>query len=164
LKPVPVWVIFNTSFENGREHLTLGHIESLIVMALKIEVSAGEFLDKLTILEIKSQRIQDPAKVKNVRKELQLLHDAWASSQLSHKDISSQLRALKEVNETLWDIEDQIRRKEAEQLFDDQFVQLARSVYQYNDRRADIKRELNRILGSGLVEEKSYPDYKPPAT
>jgi len=133
-------------------------------MALKTEVSAGEFLDKMTILEIKSERIQDPAKVGNVQKELGFLRDAWEASPLSRTDVSSQLEDLKEVNEALWDIEDKIRRKEAVQDFGDEFIQLARSVYQTNDRRAAIKRELNSILGSDLMEEKSYPDYNPPAT
>lgn len=133
-------------------------------MALKVEVSVGEFLDKITILEIKSERIQDPEKLQNVRKELALLADTWAASPLSQTDISQNLTDLKEVNESLWDIEDQIRRKEAEKAFDDEFVRLARSVYQANDRRAAIKRELNRVLGSDLVEEKSYPDYTPPST
>jgi uncharacterized protein YukE len=133
-------------------------------MAMKIEVSAGEFLDKMTILEIKSERIQNPPKLENVQKELGLLRDAWEASPLSRLDVSSQLKALKEVNEALWDIEDKIRRKEAVQEFGDEFIELARSVYQTNDRRAAIKRELNGILGSELVEEKSYPDYNPPAT
>ena len=140
------------------------YTESICVMALKIEVSAGEFLDKMTILEIKSERIQDQTKVENVQKELGLLRDAWEASPLSRMDVSTQLKALKEVNEALWDIEDKIRRKEAVQDFSDEFVQLARSVYQTNDRRAAIKRELNGILGSDLVEEKSYPDYNPPST
>jgi len=118
----------------------------------------------MTILEIKSERIQDPKKVENVQKELGLLRDAWETSPLSRMDVSSQLKALKAVNEALWDIEDKIRRKEAVQDFSDEFVQLARSVYQTNDRRAAIKRELNGILGSDLMEEKSYPDYDPPAT
>jgi hypothetical protein len=132
-------------------------------MALKIEVSVGEFLDKMTILEIKSERIKDPAKLKNVKKELGLLAATWAESPLNRLEISGQLTELKAVNESLWDTEDRIRRKEAEQVFDDEFIQLARSVYQANDRRAAIKRELNRILGSELVEEKSYPDYGSPA-
>ena len=131
-------------------------------MALKMEVSIGEFLDKITILEIKSERIEDPGKLENVAKELDLLRGTWERSQLSATDIASQMKALKQVNEALWDIEDKIRRKEADQSFDDEFLQLARSVYQSNDHRAAIKRELNSLLGSDLVEEKSYPDYTPP--
>jgi hypothetical protein len=132
-------------------------------MSLKIDVSAGEFLDKMTILKIKSERIADPGKLLNVQNELDLLQQVWVTSPLSKTDISARLRALKTVNEQLWDIEDQIRRMEADQRFDNAFVQLARSVYKANDERAAIKRELNGILGSKLFEEKSYPDYEPPA-
>jgi hypothetical protein len=128
-------------------------------MSLKINISAGEFLDKLTILEIKSERIKDEQKLLNIHKELDYLRQVWADSSLGQTDISELLADLKKVNEKLWDIEDSIRRKEAAQTFDDEFVQLARSVYRENDKRAAIKRELNRILGSDLIEEKSYPDY-----
>jgi prophage tail gpP-like protein len=133
-------------------------------MTLKVYVSAGEFLDKMAILEIKSERIMDEDKLRNVHKELELLRKTWGESSLSKFDISTQVEDLKSVNESLWDIEDQIRLKEAAQTFDDEFVQLARSVYQLNDKRAAVKRELNRILGSDLMEEKSYPDYSPPST
>ena len=131
-------------------------------MVLKVYVSAGEFLDKMTILEIKSERIKDEGKLSNVRKELDLLRKTWAESPLSRQDVSTQVENLKRANKSLWDIEDQVRRKEATRTFDDEFVQLARSVYQVNDNRAAIKRELNRLLGSELMEEKSYPDYSPP--
>jgi len=132
-------------------------------MALKVDVSAGEFLDKITILEIKSERIEDEGKLHNVRKELDLLRKVWGESPLSQSDVSAQMGELKIVNESLWDIEDHVRLKEAAQTFDDEFVQLARSVYQVNDKRAAIKRELNHILGSELMEEKSYTDYSPPS-
>lgn len=132
-------------------------------MALKVDISVGEFLDKMTILEIKSERIQDSTKLQNVERELDLLRKTWTDSAFGETDIGANLSELKSVNEMLWDIEDQIRRKESAQSFDDEFVRLARSVYQTNDRRAAIKRELNRILGSDLVEEKSYPDYTPPS-
>jgi hypothetical protein len=131
-------------------------------MALQVEISVGEFLDKWTILEIKSERIRDAQKLLNVTKELDVLKTTWAASPLSKRDISVELQKLKRVNETLWDIEDEIRKKEAKQEFDDSFVQLARSVYRFNDERAALKRELNRRLGSDLIEEKSYPDYSPP--
>lgn len=131
-------------------------------MALKVDVSAGEFLDKITILEIKSERIKDENKLRNVNKELSLLRRIWGESPLSRADVSTQVRDLKSVNERLWEIEDQIRLKEAAQVFDDEFIELARSVYQHNDERAEIKRELNRILGSELIEEKYYPGYSPP--
>jgi hypothetical protein len=133
-------------------------------MALKVTVSAGEFLDKITILEIKSERIKDEKKLQNVHKELDILRKIWADSPLSNIDVSGLVEDLKRVNESLWDIEDKVRLKEAAQTFDDEFVQLARSVYQLNDKRAAIKRELNRLLGSELMEEKSYPDYFPPST
>jgi hypothetical protein len=133
-------------------------------MTLKVYVSAGEFLDKKTILEIKSERIKDEDKLRNIHKELDLLRKTWDESPLSKTDVSPQVEDLKKVNENLWDIEDQIRLKEAAQTFDGEFVLLARSVYQFNDKRAAIKRELNRILGSDLIEEKSYPDYSPPST
>ncbi len=132
-------------------------------MALKVYVSAGEFLDKMTILEIKSERIKDEEKLRNVRKELDLLRKTWVESPLSRQDVSTQVENLKRVNKRLWDIEDQVRRKEATRTFDDEFIQLARSVYQVNDKRAAIKRELNRLLGSELMEEKSYPGYSPPS-
>ena len=129
-------------------------------MALKVDVSAGEFLDKLTILEIKSERIKDEDKLSNVRKELELLQRTWGESKLSRTDVAKQVDELKTINERLWDVEDRVRVKEAAQTFDDEFVQLARSVYRLNDKRAAVKREINRMLGSDLTEEKSYPDYK----
>jgi 3-methyladenine DNA glycosylase/8-oxoguanine DNA glycosylase len=132
-------------------------------MTLKVDVSAGEFLDKMTILEIKSERMKDEEKLRNVHKELDLLRKTWAESPLSRVDVSSQVEDLKRVNESLWDVEDLVRLKEAAHTFDDEFVQLARWVYQANDKRAAIKRELNRLLGSELMEEKSYPDYPPPS-
>ena len=128
-------------------------------MALMVSVSVGELLDKLTILEIKSERIEDEEKLRNVHKELDILRKTWVESPLSRFDVSTVVDNLKRVNESLWDIEDLVRLKEAAQTFDDEFVRLARSVYQINDQRAAIKRELNRLLGSELMEEKSYPDY-----
>ena len=132
-------------------------------MTIKVDVSAGEFLDKMTILEIKSERINDEKKLRNVHKELDLLRKIWAESALSRSNVSTQMEDLKRANESLWDIEDRVRLKEAAHTFDDEFVQLARSVYQVNDKRSVIKRELNRLLGSELMEEKSYPDYSPPS-
>jgi len=131
-------------------------------MALRVEVSVGEFLDKLSILEIKSDRIADSAKLVNVRKELALLRETWAASAYSQTDISTQRAALRRVNEVLWEIEDEIRRKEAARQFDDEFIALARSVYQQNDLRAAVKKEINTLLGSDLTEEKSYVDYAAP--
>ena len=128
-------------------------------MAIKIDVPVGELLDKITILEIKSERIRDEAKLGNIKKELETLRATWSSSPLSRTDLSGQVKRLKSVNEAIWDIEDGIRAREAIGKFDDEFIQLARSVYINNDERAAIKREINGITGSGLMEEKSYTDY-----
>jgi hypothetical protein len=118
---------------------------------LNVPVSVGEVLDKISILEIKSERITDAGKLKNVRTELaHLLVIAEA-----HRHLALEAE-LKQVNEALWDIEDRIRIKEHLQEFDDEFIEIARSVYVTNDRRADIKREINKATGSKLVEEKSY--------
>lgn len=131
-------------------------------MNLNVPVSPGEFLDKLSILEIKSERMADPEKLKNVRNELNLLRRVWSGSAYAHQDIDDEYQQLRAVNEKLWDIEDRIRLKEASQAFDQEFIELARSVYILNDRRAASKRRLNEALGSDLMEEKSYADYGAP--
>jgi len=125
-------------------------------VAIRVDVSVGEFLDKLSILEIKSERIADPAKLANVRRELQVLRDTWAASPLAAADIGEEYAELMRLNGRLWEIEDRIREREAERRFDAEFVELARSVYTTNDRRAAVKRRINLRLGSDLVEEKSY--------
>lgn len=122
-------------------------------------VSIGELIDKITILEIKSERIEDQAKVANVRHELELLNKTWQESEFAKGDIRAEKDALKAVNEELWVIEDDIRDKEADGAFDDEFIRLARAVYVTNDKRANLKRVINTKLGSELVEEKSYKDY-----
>ncbi|WP_108471380.1 DUF6165 family protein [Rhodanobacter thiooxydans] len=127
---------------------------------IQTPVSYGELIDKITILEIKSRRITDAAKLTNVRNELDLLNATWASDAASQTDISDERARLLAVNELLWDIEDRIRLKERAQAFDAEFVELARSVYFRNDERAAFKREINLKLGSQLVEEKSYQDYR----
>ena len=126
---------------------------------ITVPVSYGEVIDKITILEIKSERIADPDKVKNVRNELQLLERTWTDAIRGKADISDARARLKAVNEDLWEIEDNIRVSEARKDFGDEFIKLARAVYVTNDRRADIKKEINLALGSELVEEKSYEDY-----
>ncbi|NII10298.1 DUF6165 family protein [Oleiagrimonas sp. C23AA] len=126
---------------------------------IEVPVSHGELIDKITILEIKAERIADAAKVANVRKELDLLNAIWADDVASKTDISDERARLKAVNEALWEIEDDIRLKEKAQAFDAKFIELARSVYFRNDERAKVKREINLKLGSQLVEEKSYQDY-----
>ena len=122
-------------------------------------VSYGELIDKITILEIKSERMTDATKLANVRDELQLLNALWAGDSVSHNDISGERAELKRINEALWGIEDEIRAKERNQAFDARFIELARAVYRANDKRAAVKRAINLKLGSRLVEEKSYQDY-----
>jgi len=128
-------------------------------MTIKVELSYGEMLDKITILQIKSERISDAGKVANVNKELNLLNSLWQADEKSGIDISEEFSKLKKINEALWDIEDDIRDKERAKEFDERFIELARAVYVTNDQRADIKRVINVKLGSDLVEEKSYADY-----
>jgi len=125
-----------------------------------VPVSFGELLDKIAILEIKSERIADPAKLVNIRRELDALNSTWAAADASRVDISELRTALREVNERLWVIEDDIRLKEKAQAFDAEFIRLARAVYFENDERARIKRDINLRLGSAYVEEKSYQDYR----
>jgi hypothetical protein len=127
---------------------------------IKVPVSPGELLDKITILRIKSQRMSDPAKLSNVRLELRSLEDTWNSSAFANIDIDADVAALLSVNERLWVIEDDIRDKERAQAFDAEFIRLARAVYVENDERAAIKRRINTKLGSRIVEEKSYREYK----
>jgi hypothetical protein len=130
---------------------------------IAIPVSFGELIDKITILEIKAERIHDAVKVANVRAELELLHATWSAHPAARTDIAGERAQLKAVNEALWDIEDRIRRKEKAQAFDAEFIELARAVYFRNDERAAIKRTINEKLGSRLVEEKSYEEYRAPA-
>ncbi|PPT75315.1 hypothetical protein XaplCFBP3122_13320 [Xanthomonas arboricola pv. populi] len=125
-----------------------------------VPVSFGELLDKIAILQIKSERMSDPIKLANVRSELSALETSWMAHPAAGHDIVRLRAALKAVNERLWVIEDDIRLKEQAQAFDDSFVQLARSVYIENDERARIKKEINLALGSSYVEEKSYQDYR----
>jgi hypothetical protein len=127
---------------------------------IRVPVSFGELIDKITILEIKSERMTDPAKLANVRRELDALDAVWTASPVAGIDIDVLRAELKAVNERLWVIEDDIRDKEAAQAFDAGFIALARSVYIENDERARLKREINTALGSSLVEEKSYRDYR----
>ena len=125
-----------------------------------VPISPGELLDKITILRIKAVRITDPAKIGNVRLELGLLEQIWRNSGFASATVSADERALYDVNERLWDIEDRIREKEALQTFDRDFIELARAVYLYNDERAAIKKRINVALGSRIVEEKSYKPYR----
>jgi hypothetical protein len=138
---------------------------------ISVPVSYGELLDKIAILQIKSERMRDQAKLANVRHELDALEQAWmahpvvAPHSAASPDLIDLRAQLKAVNERLWVIEDEIRACEKAQDFGAEFVRLARAVYLENDERARVKREINLALGSQLVEEKSYQDYRatPPA-
>ena len=123
-------------------------------------VSYGEILDKITILEIKAVNIKDSKKQKNVKHELAILQDTWDKHVAAADEINTLKQQLKKVNQDLWNIEDNIRIKESKKEFDDEFIQIARSVYFENDTRAAVKKEVNLLLGSELIEEKSYQDYK----
>ncbi len=132
----------------------MGHIPSV-----KIDAAPGELIDKITILEIKAERIDDAMKRANVTYELATLTNAMNLAIETSEQISDLSSRLKEVNERLWETEDAIRECESRQDFEPVFIDLARSVYRLNDVRADIKRSINMLLGARIVEEKSYSDY-----
>lgn len=131
-----------------------------VVMSVKVEISLGELIDKLVILEIKENRITDVDKLKNIKKELETLRSVWNSSEYIKSNIENEISQLKMINEILWDIEDKIREKEASKNFDEEFIHLARQVYLSNDKRSGIKKTINEKLGSDLREVKSYTDYE----
>jgi hypothetical protein len=124
-----------------------------------VPVSWGELIDKITILEIKEQRLSSPQAVANVRNELAVLSRAVAELKSTPAALDPLKQKLKAINEKLWEVEDAIRAKEAAKTFDPKFIELARAVYVHNDERARIKREINELLKSGLVEEKQYTPY-----
>ncbi|MCZ6808601.1 MAG: DUF6165 family protein [Proteobacteria bacterium] len=124
-----------------------------------VPISPGELLDKITILEIKSERIDAPQKVANVRHELELLSNVWSDSVTEDKVIADLHQQLKTINEELWEIEDDIRDQERQNSFGERFIELARAVYVTNDKRAQAKKDVNLHLGSEIIEEKSYQDY-----
>ena len=125
-----------------------------------IPISPGELLDKITILQIKSERIADAAKVANVKTELGMLEKVWNEAVDDDEQIRTLSSELKSINEALWEIEDDIRDEERNRRFDERFIELARAVYVTNDERANAKKEVNLHLNSSIVEEKSYQDYK----
>ena len=128
-----------------------------------VALSWGEVIDKITILEIKQQRLSSAQAIDNVRRELAALNKAVAATTVPD-GLAALKQALGTVNEKLWDIENKIRAKEAASAFDQQFIELARSVYINNDERAKLKREINKLLKSELVEEKQYTSYAPSLT
>ena len=125
---------------------------------MQVEVSIGELFDKLTILEIKMEKIKDNSKLKNIRKEWNILNDKSMSilSIFADQTLFKKIYKLEEINRKLWDIEDWIRECEKQERFDKEFVELARSVYKLNDKRSKIKRDINLITKSNIIEEKSY--------
>tara|TARA_Y100000114_G_scaffold94980_1_gene88350 strand:- start:34 stop:447 length:414 start_codon:yes stop_codon:yes gene_type:complete len=127
----------------------------------KVEISNGELLDKISILELKKLKIEDKDKLVNIEKEFDTLNPLVVDL---FEGFGSQLQnlylELAKINGQLWDIEDWIRDCEREKRFDAEFIQLARSVYVTNDERSRVKNEINKLTKSGLVEEKSYKDYK----
>ena len=128
-------------------------------MQLQVPVSVGEVLDKITILQIKLAHIYDSAKRVNVQNELDALLPLVAGDAFTTNQMQGLVAELKAVNEALWNIEDDIREKEAAKSFDAEFIKLARAVYVTNDKRAEIKKQINLETGSALIEEKSYESY-----
>lgn len=126
---------------------------------ISVPISPGELLDKITILEIKSEQIKDKEKLQNVTAELELLNETWNKTSTDNGELQLLKQELKVNNQNLWDIEDKIRIKESNKEFDQEFIELARSVYIQNDKRAATKRKINEQLGSKIIEEKSYADY-----
>ena len=122
-----------------------------------VPISVGELLDKLTILQIKSERISDPAKLVNINKERLALSETCKTLKVDAQH--PLVMDLQQINESLWVVEDKLREKEHQKAFDDEFIQLARDVYFTNDRRAAVKKEINILMGSTYVEEKSYAPY-----
>ena len=125
-----------------------------------IPISPGELLDKITILQIKAERIADPVKVANVKTELDMLSKVWSETVEVDTEITALTAELKSVNEALWEIEDDIRDEERGKRFGERFIELARAVYVTNDERANAKKKVNLHLNSTIVEEKSYQDYQ----
>jgi hypothetical protein len=132
----------------------------MAVKSVLVEVSPGEMIDKITILEIKSERIDDDGKLANVRAELGILSAARGEKIPDSPELTALTAELKTVNERLWEIEDDIRDCERANDFGARFVELARSVYLNNDERAAIKAKINALLGAEIVEEKSYRPYR----
>ena len=128
-------------------------------MNVNVEISIGEFFDKITILEIKKERISNEDKLVNINKELDDLNALLIEQSFSRDDAAQEVSELKAINEALWEIEDDIREQESQKTFGDRFIELARAVYITNDKRSEVKRDINLKLGSDFVEEKSYEEY-----
>ena len=127
--------------------------------AITVAIAPGELIDKITILEIKLERIKEPAKLENIRREMEILAHTSADGLAQSEELDGLTQELKDVNERLWQIEDDIRACEAASDFGPRFIELARAVYINNDQRARAKRDINVLLGSDIIEEKSYQPY-----
>ena len=139
--------------------ITLLRENEVYIMNVNVEISIGEFFDKITILEIKKERISNANKLVNINKELDGLNNLLTRLTFSRDDVAQEVVELRKINEELWTIEDDIREKESQKAFDERFIELARTVYITNDKRSEIKRGINLKLGSDFVEEKSYEEY-----
>lgn len=128
--------------------------------APRVPVSWGELLDKTTILEIKERRLRSPGAVANVVRELEILRGALAPALEACAPLAGLMAELAAVNEVLWEVEDRIREKEAGGVFDTEFIELSRAVYIENDRRGALKRRVDRLMASEIVEEKQYTSYR----
>jgi hypothetical protein len=128
-------------------------------MSVSVEISYGELIDKITILEIKERQVAEPARRRNVMQELTLLKDRRLASLPEDPRLDELQAQLRDVNQRLWEIEDRLREKERDKAFDPEFIELARSVYRTNDVRSRIKRQINDMFASGVVEEKLYEEY-----
>lgn len=128
-------------------------------MNIRVEISPGELFDKITILEIKLERISDEGKLSNLKKEYAILSKVRQEEFESSEQLDGLVAELKSLNERLWTIEDEIRDCERQKDFGDKFIELARGIYITNDRRASNKREINELLNSNIFEEKSYQEY-----
>ena len=124
--------------------------------SIRVPISIGELIDKISILEIKAERIVEGSKLRNVEIELALLKEIKSAARLDQPDMESFAEELKSINTELWDIENEIRELEAQQDFGERFVMLARKVYLTNDRRARLKQKISQLYGSDIIEEKSY--------
>ena len=124
-----------------------------------IPISWGELFDKITILQIKSEKILSPDSLKNIDRELKQLKLTFDTTFAENSEALELAEELRRINSKLWDVEDRIREKEKKKVFDNEFIQLARSVYMKNDQRSVIKRKINKAFGSELIEEKSYSKY-----
>ena len=131
-------------------------MQTVLRQPLFVEIAPGELLDKITILEIKRSRFHDRIKLGNVQVELDTLRAARARALAEPAELSSLIAELRTVNERLWDVEDALRQCERDSDFGSHFIELARSVYQLNDQRAQLKRRINELCGSTLIEEKCY--------